>query len=86
MSTDQLSVSNRRRRINRTPEFKTKIVAACLHVGVSVTAIAREYGLNLPSNHLLASATLDRLRHNAYCLLLDGQSYRTPKISSKIAV
>ena len=46
MSTDQLSVSKRRRRINRTPEFKTKIVAACLHVGVSVTAIAREYGLN----------------------------------------
>jgi len=28
---------------------------------------------------LLASATLDRLRHNAYCLVLDGQSYRTPR-------
>ncbi|WP_297723890.1 ATP-binding protein [Limnohabitans sp. Rim8] len=31
-----------------------------------------------PSNPLLASAKLDRLRPNAYCLLLDGQSYRTP--------
>ena len=45
-----------------------------------------EWDQALPSNHLLASATLDRLRHNAYCLLLDGQSYRTPKISAKIAV
>ena len=32
------------------------------------------------------SATLDRLKHNAYYSLLDGQSYRTPKISAKIAV
>jgi len=32
------------------------------------------------SNRLLASATIDRLRHNAYCLVLDGQSYRTPKL------
>lgn len=31
-------------------------------------------------NRLLASATLDRLRHNAYCLELDGPSYRDPKI------
>jgi len=34
-----------------------------------------------PANRLLASATLDRLRHNAYCLVLDGQSYRSPKLS-----
>ena len=32
------------------------------------------------SNRLLASATLDRLRHNAYCLELDGTSYRDPKV------
>ena len=32
-------------------------------------------------NRLLGSATLDRLRHNAYCLVLDGQSYRAPKSS-----
>lgn len=33
------------------------------------------------SNKLLAAATLDRLRHNAYCLTLDGQSYRAPKLA-----
>jgi len=31
-------------------------------------------------NRLLASATIDRLRHNAYCLELDGPSYRDPKV------
>lgn len=30
---------------------------------------------------LLASATLDRLRHNAYCIELDGPSYRDPKVA-----
>ena len=29
---------------------------------------------------LLDGATLDRLRHNAYCLVLDGESYRAPKL------
>lgn len=38
-----------------------------------------EWDQAFPSNPLLASATLDRLRHNAYCLVLDGQSYRTPR-------
>ena len=33
------------------------------------------------TNRLLASATLDRLRHNAYCLELDGRSYRDPKVA-----
>ena len=32
-------------------------------------------------NRLLASATLDRLRHNAYCIELDGPSYRDPKVA-----
>lgn len=32
-----------------------------------------------PANRLLAAATLDRLRHNAYCLTLDGESCRSPK-------
>ena len=31
-------------------------------------------------NRLLGPATLDRLRHNAYCLELDGQSYRAPQL------
>jgi DNA replication protein DnaC len=34
-------------------------------------------------NRLLASATLDRLRHNAYCLELDGPSFRAPKLLPK---
>ena len=40
-----------------------------------------EWDQAFPANRLLASATLDRLRHNAYCLVLDGQSYRSTKIS-----
>lgn len=30
-------------------------------------------------NRLLGAATLDRLRHAAYCLQLEGESYRSPK-------
>ena len=35
-----------------------------------------EWDQAFPGNRLLASATVDRLRHNAYCLTLDGASYR----------
>jgi DNA replication protein DnaC len=48
-----------------------------------------EWDQAFPANRLLASATLDRLRHNAYCMVLDGNSYRAPKMaptSSKRAV
>ena len=38
-----------------------------------------EWDQAFPANRLLAAATLDRLRHNAYCLTLDGDSYRSPK-------
>ena len=31
-------------------------------------------------NRLLGSVTLDRLRHNAYCLELDGPFYRAPRL------
>jgi len=37
-----------------------------------------EWGDAFP-NRLLGAATLDRLRHNAYRVVLDGASYRTPK-------
>jgi DNA replication protein DnaC len=40
-----------------------------------------EWDQAFPENRLLAAATLDRLRHNAYCLTLDGDSYRTPKMA-----
>jgi DNA replication protein DnaC len=38
-----------------------------------------EWDQAFPANRLLASATLDRLRHNAYCMVLDGLSYRAPR-------
>jgi DNA replication protein DnaC len=38
-----------------------------------------EWDQAFPNNRLLGSATLDRLRHNAYCMVLDGASYRAPK-------
>lgn len=37
-----------------------------------------EWGDAFP-NKLLGAATLDRLRHGAYRLVLDGESYRTPR-------
>jgi DNA replication protein DnaC len=40
-----------------------------------------EWDQAFAANRLLAWATLDRLRHNAYCLELDGRSYRDPKAS-----
>ena len=39
-----------------------------------------EWDQSFAVNRLLGSATLDRLRHNAYCLELDGPSYRAPKL------
>jgi DNA replication protein DnaC len=45
-----------------------------------------EWDQAFPSNPLLASATLDRLRHSAYCLTLDEQSYRTPLQMATTAV
>jgi DNA replication protein DnaC len=40
-----------------------------------------EWDQAFTANRLLAAATLDRLRHNAYCLTLDGASYREPKLA-----
>ena len=48
-----------------------------------------EWDQAFPNNRLLASATVDRLRHNAYCLVLEGTSGRSPKIappSAKVAL
>lgn len=38
-----------------------------------------EWDTAFPENRILAATTLDRLRHNAYCLTLEGESYRAPK-------
>lgn len=39
-----------------------------------------EWDQAFATKRLLASATLDRLRHKAYCLELDGRSYRDAKV------
>jgi DNA replication protein DnaC len=44
-----------------------------------------EWDQAFPNNRLLASATVDRLRHNAYCLVLDGPSGRNPKVAPPAA-
>ncbi|MFZ2509179.1 MAG: ATP-binding protein, partial [Steroidobacteraceae bacterium] len=44
-----------------------------------------EWDQAFPANRLLASATLDRLRHNAYCLVLDGESFRAPRLAPAAA-
>lgn len=41
-----------------------------------------EWGEAFP-NRLLGAATLDRLRHGAYRVVLDGRSYRSPRPSPK---
>jgi DNA replication protein DnaC len=38
-----------------------------------------EWGDAFAGNRILGEATLDRLRHGAYRIVLDGESFRTPK-------
>jgi len=38
-----------------------------------------EWGDAFPANKMLGAATLDRLQHGAYRLILDGASYRRPQ-------
>lgn len=38
-----------------------------------------EWGDAFPANRMLGAATLDRLRHGAYRVVLDGESYRAPR-------
>ena len=38
-----------------------------------------EWGDAFPANKMLGAATLDRLRHGPYRVVLDGASYRSPK-------
>ena len=38
-----------------------------------------EWGAAFPANKMLGAATLDRLRHGAYRVILEGESYRDPK-------
>lgn len=38
-----------------------------------------EWGDAFPGNRMLGAATIDRLRHGAYRIVLDGASYRAPR-------
>ena len=38
-----------------------------------------EWGEAFLGNKMIGAATLDRLRHGAYKIILDGESYRSPK-------
>ncbi len=38
-----------------------------------------EWGDAFPANKMLGAATLDRIRHGAYRVVLDGESFRNPK-------
>ena len=38
-----------------------------------------EWGDAFPANKMLGAATLDRIRHGAYRVVLDGDSFRNPK-------
>jgi DNA replication protein DnaC len=42
-----------------------------------------EWGAAFPANKMIAAATLDRLRHGAYKIELDGESYRSQKPASE---
>ncbi|HRP96140.1 MAG TPA: ATP-binding protein [Rhodocyclaceae bacterium] len=50
-------------------------------LGTALNLDFTEWNQAFPGNRLHASATVDRLRHNAYCLTLDGASYRAPRQS-----
>lgn len=44
-----------------------------------------EWGDAFAANKMLGAATLDRLRHGAYRIVLDGDSYRTPRPTTEAA-
>jgi DNA replication protein DnaC len=43
-----------------------------------------EWGEAFASNKMIGVATLDRLRHGAYRVVLDGESYRSPKATPEM--
>ncbi|KVN97967.1 ATP-binding protein [Burkholderia ubonensis] len=68
----------------RTPQdedFHDLVAARYEHVATILTSNLDfgEWGAAFLDNRILGTATLDRLRHGAYRLVLEGDSYRTPK-------
>ena len=65
------------------PPTKTSTIAERYEQAATITSNLdfHEWAQAFPSNRLLASPTVDRLRHNAYFLMLDGPSGRNPKVA-----
>ena len=55
-------------------ERRATLITSNLHVD--------EWGAAFP-NKLLGAATLDRIRHGAYLVILEGKSYRSPRCENK---
>ncbi len=55
-------------------EKKSTIITSNLHFDEWLAAF---------QNKLLGAATLDRIRHGAYCVTLEGKSYRAPREKTK---
>ena len=55
-----------------------QLLQLCITVFAALNLDFTEWGEAFP-NKLLGASTLDRLRHAAYRLVLDGKSYRTPR-------
>ena len=64
------------------------LVAARYERGASILTSnldLSEWGDAFPDNRILGAATLDRLRHGAYRIVIEGESFRKPKPMPKSA-
>lgn len=61
-------------------QYVTRCGSYAMRVPSSTTSTSTSGGRRLV-NRLLDGSTIDRLRHGAYQLMLDGDSYRAPQAS-----
>ena len=61
-----------------------QLLQLCITVFAALNLDFGEWGEAFP-NKLLGASTLDRIRHGAYQLVLDGKSYRAPRPETKRA-
>lgn len=68
-------------RVPQDEDFHDLIAARYERAATSLTSNLdfSEWGAAFPDNRILGAATLDRLRHGTYRLVLEGDSYRAPK-------
>uniref|UniRef100_UPI0038B8E1A9 ATP-binding protein n=1 Tax=Paraburkholderia nemoris TaxID=2793076 RepID=UPI0038B8E1A9 len=51
----------------------------CVKIDPALNLDLSEWGDAFPDNRVLGAATLDRLRHGAYRIVIEGESFRKPK-------